>query len=190
MTLVKEFYIKERSVVDCDNHDYINFYINMYNGKANIYESLYCFKDVVEKNNAIIDKVFLDFDNKEVNFFHDVKVISKYLYQNNIRFCIRFSGRGFHIFILLDDTEINNPSLAIRGYVKNLHDKNNTTSDMAVVGDLRRLRRVLHTINVKSHLYCIFLSVMMIYIIKHMKKFNSMQSLIEEKMIFTMVINY
>ena len=158
MTLVKEFYIKERSVINCDDYDYMNYYINLYNGKAHIYEGLYCFKDVIERNNAIVDKVFLDFDNKEVNFLSDARIISKYLYQKDIRFCIRFSGRGFHIYISLNDAELSNPGLAMKNYVRKLHETNNTTSDLAVVGDLRRLRRVLHTINVKSHLYCIPIS--------------------------------
>lgn len=158
MTLVKEFYIKERSVINCNDYDYVNYYINLYNGKAHIYEGLYCFRDVVERNNAIIDKVFLDFDNKEINFLHDARVISEYLYKNDIKFCIRFSGRGFHIYISLDDIKLSNPSLAMKNYVKKLHKDNGTTSDLAVVGDLRRLRRVLHTINVKSHLYCIPIS--------------------------------
>ena len=157
MTQVKEFYIKQRSQIECNDNDYMNFYINLYNGKAHIYESLYSFEDKVDRDNVIVDKIFLDFDAKG-NFFNDARTISKYLYQNDIRFCIRFSGRGFHIFVSLDDTELSNPSAAMRNYVQKLHEDNNTTSDFAVVGDLRRLRRVLHTINVKSHLYCIPLS--------------------------------
>lgn len=157
MTQVKEFYIKQRSQIECNDYDYMNYYINLYNGKAHIYESLYCYNDSIDKENAIIDKIFLDFDAKG-NFLEDARTISRYLYNEDIRFCIRFSGRGFHIFISLDDTKLSNPSLAIKNYVVQLHKDHHTTSDMAVVGDLRRLRRVMHTINVKSHLYCIPIS--------------------------------
>ena len=36
-----------------------------------------------------------------------------------------------------------------------MHTKTNTTSDYSVVGDLRRVSRMLGTINLKTHLYCI-----------------------------------
>ena len=157
MTLVKEFYIQQRAKINCNDYDYEKFYIDLYNGKKHIYESLYCFEDDIDNKNAIVDKVFLDFDAKG-DFFNNAKIISKYLYDKDIKFCIRFSGRGFHIFISLNHIKLSNPALAIRNYVTKLHEKNNTESDMAVVGDLRRLRRVLHTINVKSHLYCIPIS--------------------------------
>lgn len=158
MKLVKEFFVKKRIVIDC--YDDIQKYIKIYNGKFNIFESVYCFIDNVSSDNVIVNKIFLDFDyDKDETFFYDARKIAKYFMNKGIRFCIRFSGRGFHIFpyVEFDTTDINYRN-AIRNYVHELHKINNTSSDSAVVGDLRRLRRVLHTINPKSHLYCIPLS--------------------------------
>ena len=160
MTLVKEFFIKKRLVMNCDNNDF-DKYIKIYNGKTNIFESLYCYDTEVSADTVVVDKLFLDFDNKgdgDLSFFENAKKISTYLMDNNIKYYMRFSGRGFHIFPYILSEKINNYSIAMKNYVKKMHELNNTTSDNAVVGDLRRLRRVLHTINPKSGLYCIPIS--------------------------------
>ena len=157
MKIVKEFFVKKRTVIN--NYENVQKYIDIYNGKFNIFESVYYFLNDVSINNAIVDKIFLDFDYDENEiFFHNAKKIAKYFMDKKIKFYIRFSGRGFHIFPFVgkdDDIDYRN---AIRNYVYELHKINNTSSDNAVVGDLRRLRRVLHTINPKSNLYCIPLS--------------------------------
>ena len=44
---------------------------------------------------------------------------------------------------------------AIRNWVKDMHTKTNTQSDSSVVGDLRRVSRMLNSMNLKTHLYCI-----------------------------------
>ena len=92
-----------------------------------------------------------------MNFFKNVRTVAKYLYNNDYLFYIRFSGNGFHIFILLEDTQLKNPKTAIRQYVNFLHKETNTESDMAVVGDLRRVARMLNTLNLKHKVkhYCI-----------------------------------
>ena len=87
----------------------------------------------------------------------DVRCVAKFLYEIGAHFKIRFSGRGFHLFVYLTDNchNLKNPSKAIRGWVKDLHQKTNTKSDPAVVGDLRRVSRMIGTMNMKTHLYCI-----------------------------------
>lgn len=132
----------------------------IYNGKKNIYTSVYWYKGNEPKPfNAYIDKIFLDFDpGEDMKFFDNVKTVAKYLHNLNINFEIRFSGRGFHLFVQIDTSKtLKNPKFAIRKWVKELHNKTNTTSDMAVVGDLRRVCRLLGTKNLKTHLYCIAL---------------------------------
>lgn len=158
MTIVKEFFVKKRVTIDCSNSN-VQQYIDIYNGIFNIFESVYCFQDTISLDNVIVDKIFLDFDyDEEGKFFEDAKKIAKYLMDEGIMFCIRFSGRGFHIFPFTDMEDDIDYRNAIRNYVHELHKINNTSSDNAVVGDLRRLRRVLHTINPKSMLWCIPLS--------------------------------
>lgn len=138
----------------------IDKYRDLYSGKKDLYLSVYEYKGVnahdIHPRNAIIDKIFLDFDYDEnMKFFDDTKVVANFLYDMGAKFKIRFSGRGFHIFIYLTDTHLKNPKKAIRGWVKDMHEKTNTTSDSSVVGDIRRVSRMLGTMNMKTHLYCI-----------------------------------
>lgn len=154
MKIVKEFFIKKRITIDCNDYNIINEKIKLYNGKTNIYESLYYYKNKINNDNVIVDRIFLDFDCKG-NFLENARRIAKYFMDNSIKFFIRFSGRGFHIFPFIKKDDSIDYRNAIRNYVDHLHHKNDTESDLAVVGDLRRLCRVPHTINIKSGLYCI-----------------------------------
>ena len=141
-------------------------YAKRFNGKKDIYYSVYQFTELGVNSkgskypcNPVIDRVYLDFDVKDdPNFPNHVRRVATYLYENNYDFCIRFSGRGFHIFISLDDYELDYPANAIRSWVADLHKKTNTKSDSSVVGDLRRVSRALHYINLKSNRYCIPIS--------------------------------
>jgi hypothetical protein len=140
----------------------IDKYRRLYSGKKDLYLSIYEYKGLgakaIHPNNAIIDKIFLDFDyDEDMKFFEDTRTVAKFLYDIGAQFKIRFSGRGFHIFIYLTDTPLKNPKKAIRGWVKDIHEKTNTTSDPSVVGDIRRVSRMLGTMNMKTHLYCIAL---------------------------------
>ena len=130
-------------------------YRDLYSGKKNIYLSVYEYDGSVSGANAIIDVIFLDFDyDDNLVFFDDVRTVAQFLHDSDYTFYIRFSGRGFHIFIELSPT-IHNTKTAIRNWVKDMHKKTNTKSDSSVVGDLRRVSRMLGSINLKTHLYCI-----------------------------------
>jgi len=131
-------------------------FISIYNGKKNIYNSVYAYYNEPKAQNAIVDKIFLDFDyDKDIEFYNDVRKVAKYLHDLGARYYIRFSGRGFHIFILLSSHVLINPKAAIRAWVHELHRRTNTKSDMSVVGDLRRVSRTLFTQNLKTRQYCI-----------------------------------
>ena len=153
--MISELFIpKKRIVIEDDNIK--QQYIDLYNGKKNLYESVYCYTDVPDSKNAIIDKIFLDFDyDDDLLFYDDVRKVAKYLYELGVKFCIRFSGRGFHIFILCKEVELKHPNLAIKKWVNQLHRRTETQSDRSVVGDTRRVCRILDTKNLKTGLYCI-----------------------------------
>lgn len=156
--MIRELFIPKRRILA--EPSVIQKYYELYNGKKDLYISVYDYfgfkKEDIRPENAIIDKIFLDFDyDDEFNFFNDVKTVAKFLYEIGAKFKIRFSGRGFHLFVYLVEQDLKNPSKAIRGWVKDLHQKTNTQSDPAVVGDLRRVCRMLGTMNMKTHLYCI-----------------------------------
>lgn len=138
----------------------IDEYRRLYSSKKNIYLSVYEYdcqdKELISHHTAKVDKIFLDFDyDEDMKFFNDVRMVAKFLHELGVKFKIRFSGRGFHLFIYISDAHLKNPKHAIRGWVKALHEKTNTTSDSSVVGDIRRVSRMLGTMNMKTHLHCI-----------------------------------
>lgn len=152
------FFPRQRIPISSDEE--LEEFKRLYIGKKNIYESVYQFdgegKEAIQTSNAIVDKIFLDFDyDEDLTFFNDVKKVVKYLNQSKIKFYIRFSGRGFHIFIQLADIKLKNPQHAIREWVRRLHEETDTDSDSSVVGDLRRVCRIMGSMNLKTHLFCI-----------------------------------
>lgn len=157
--MIREVFIP-KTRIPIHFNDELEEYKELYNGKKDIYESVYTFngfnrEDIIGEN-AIIDKIFLDFDyDDELKFFDDVKQVVKFLNNLNLYYYIRFSGRGFHIFIKLKDIQLKNPKHAIRAWVKELHQKTNTKSDTAVIGDVRRVCRILGSMNMKTHYHCI-----------------------------------
>ena len=159
--LVNEMFIKPRRIKITDPQD-VDYYIKIYNGTKDLYQSVYSYQDEISVSNVIVDKIYLDFDfDSDMKFLHNVRIVAQYLFDNDYLFYIRFSGNGFHIFILLDDIELKNPKVAIKNYVNYLHKKTETESDPAVVGDLRRVVRVPNTLNLKyrnKRFYCIPIS--------------------------------
>lgn len=153
--IVDEIFIPKKRFTVYNNEE-VRYYIRVYNGKKNIYQSVYHYQDEPLASNAIIDKIFLDFDyDDDMKFYDDVKTVAKYLYQNEIQFYIRFSGRGFHIFVMVKKQHFTQPKFAIKQWVQDMHRRTNTKSDPAVIGDTRRVCRVLGTKNLKTNLYCI-----------------------------------
>lgn len=159
--LISEVLIKPRRFRIL-NQDDLDYFINIYNGKKDLYQAIYNYQDNIDVKNVIVDKIYLDFDfNSNMKFLYDTRVVAQYLYDNDYLFYIRFSGNGFHIFILLDDAKLKNPKVAIKHYVDFLHKKTQTESDPAVVGDLRRVSRIPNTLNLKNkkqQFYCITLT--------------------------------
>ena len=153
--IVSELFIPKTRITIKDEKD-IKKFIKIYNGKKNIYLSVYKYKDFPSAVNACVDKVFLDFDyDEDLKFYDDVRKVADYLKQMDYMFYIRFSGRGFHIFVLMEKEELKQPKVAIRKFVNDVHQRTGTKSDMSVVGDLRRVSRALGTKNLKTRLYCI-----------------------------------
>ena len=158
--MVSEMFIKPRRIKIINKND-VQFFVEIYNGKKDLYQTVYNYEDIIDVNTVIVDKIFLDFDfDIDMKFLKDARTVAKYLYDNDYLFYIRFSGNGFHIFILLDQNELKNPKNAIKNYVKFLHKETKTESDPAVVGDLRRVVRIPNTLNIKhkDRYYCISLS--------------------------------
>ena len=135
-------------------------FLKKYNGKKDMYQAVYLYNGYPDEATAIVDKIFLDFDpGDDMSFVDDVRSVAQYLYSQDILFYVRFSGRGFHLFIQLDvDDALSNPKYAIKKYVKDLHNITHSTSDPAVIGDVRRVTRLVNSINLKTNKYCIPIS--------------------------------
>lgn len=152
--MMEVFIPKKRIPVETEEE--IEEYRMLYSGKKNIYQSVYHYNGDIDIRNVVVDRIFLDFDyDDDFIFFDNVRKVAKYLADAGYTFCVRFSGRGFHIFIFLANKKLRNPKRAIRNWVKDMHKKTNTDSDPSVVGDLRRVSRMLNSMNLKTHLYCI-----------------------------------
>lgn len=135
--------------------------VNIQNGKRNVYRSIYDYMDEPGRQNSLIDKVFIDLDpDKEngVDPIIEARKLAQYLKDEDILHSLYFSGRGVHCYIQVNPImayELNNPSIAIKNYVRNVADKLDLIYDKQVVGDLRRVSRMPNTINLKTGLYCI-----------------------------------
>lgn len=132
--------------------------IQHYNGVLPFYRTLYNFDGGVSSRNAVINKIFFDFDCSEDNReLIDVRRFDEYLTQEGIMHSIFFSGRGFHIYTYTEPIsgwDLKSPSGAIRNCWTYFVDKLSLCCDPATK-DIMRVSRIPNTINIKSGLYCI-----------------------------------
>jgi len=136
------------------------FYVNTYNGKKDLYTSIYSFRRVengkLNYNSAVIDKIFFDFDGEDS--YKGVKKFAKFLHDDGIKFAIHFSGGGFHIFIAVESDEvINDYRLAIKSCQEEILNTYNLKQycDTHVLGDIARITRIPNTFNLRRGRYCI-----------------------------------
>lgn len=106
----------------------------------------------------IIDRVFFDFDGEES--FEDVRRLVLYLYKNNIKHTILFSGRGFHVYVIVKKYIPKNKKATLLNFQHYIIAENQLYKvDKVVIGDISRLARIPNSINQKSGLYCVYLSI-------------------------------
>lgn len=121
------------------------------NGIAPLFYSVYGIDNT-------IDRIFFDFDGEES--FMEVKKLAEYLHNNNIKHIVLFSGRGFHIYIIVKKYIPKNKKATILNFQQYIISEVKLSKvDKAVIGDISRLARIPNSINQKSGLYCIYLSL-------------------------------
>jgi hypothetical protein len=132
--------------------------INTWNGKKNLYRSVYHFDLKNGKPdffNIIINQIFVEFDNDNS---HEVsKKFAQELLKDNIKFRINFSGRrGFHFYISCEHKDIDRKSYlnALHQYIINKYNITNDV-DHHIIGNINQLRRIENTLNIRGNLYCI-----------------------------------
>lgn len=144
--------------------------INKYNGVTGVYRTIYNFRNKVENYNAVIDKVYFDFDVTEDNLeLIETRKLHEFLKEKGIRHSLYFSGRGFHLYIYTEKIfagDLLNPRVALQNVFDDLKKKLDLHPDKKTRGDLMRISRLPNTMNIKSKLYCIELSPEELYLEK------------------------
>jgi hypothetical protein len=146
--------------------------IQKLNGAAPIYRTIYNFTGTPHWSNAIIDRIFFDFDvdkKKPETELIEARRFHEFLLEKKLSHSIFFSGRGFHIFVktkTVHSNELENP----RGAVKRAHTIIAEEAGIApdpTTKDILRISRVPNTLNIRSKLFCIPLVHEQIYLKKY-----------------------
>ncbi len=109
-------------------------------------------------DSAFVDKIFVDID--EPSEWEKVKLINKNLIENNILHTIVFSGKGFHIYIFVNEVDGGvagwvKKEAIVRWVDENLVKKYDLKVDRVVIGDLARITRIPNTFNFKRGRFCV-----------------------------------
>ena len=155
--------------------------INLYNGRRNLYTSVYSFSHIKENmrpdySSAIIDKMYFDLDGYDSH--SQIKIFHEYLKEKNIRHYMQFSGRGFNMFVFTEKEDLENKRIALRSCQKEILKeigipivrvtKENRDSesgcDKQILGDLARVCRLPCTFNLRGKRFCIPLSEKTLYL--------------------------
>ena len=83
-------------------------FVMAYNGKMNVYTSVYDYENFTEnrgiEHTVIMDKLFLDFDahgdEPLWKAYEDFKTVRRWLVEQDYKHTMSFSGRGFYIFVM------------------------------------------------------------------------------------------
>jgi hypothetical protein len=146
-----------------------NMMISRLNGVTNLYRTLYDFWRRPAWETAFVDKAFFDFDpDDKGNELKDARKMHEYLAEKNILHYPYFSGRGFHIFAMIEETpswKLSNPTTAMR----KLHQEHSLGAGVKpdpATKDLVRIARIPNTINLKTKLFCVPLDYDELYLNK------------------------
>jgi len=178
----REIAFPKRQIVR--NEDEFIKLITSYNGKKNIYFSLYnCSSNYQYNNisgnfeNCIIDKVFFDLDGDTLQKpFEDLKKLITYAKANNYKFTMCFSGKkGFHFYLFCKHTHSKDLLKNSQEYIaKRLM----IDVDKHIVGDIARISRVPNSLHLTGNKYCISLSLTDIKLgLEHIKEKAKQQNI-------------
>lgn len=147
-----------------NNIDEYVTWINLYNTKANLYTSIFSFKEINGNkpiySSAVVDKLFFDvdskdFQDKETGAYNEMLKLHKYCTNKQLMHSVLFSGRGFHIYIYTKVNSLKSPKWALFNAQDAIQKELNLQFDTQVKGDLARIARIPGTLNLRSMRYCI-----------------------------------
>jgi len=124
-----------------------------------LYISVYAFSQVDEigglnRQSAIIDKVFFDFD---ANWREDIYKFHEWCIKYNILHYCQFSGRGSQ-GLLFTAQNVNNKKQTVANFQRWLGNEIGIECDPKIIGDIARIFRYPNTYNFKGSRYCVPLS--------------------------------
>jgi hypothetical protein len=143
--------------------------IKKHNGMTAVYRTIYNFEGEPTSRNAIIDKIFFDFDHSETapnEALFGLRRLHEYLDQENIKHTMFFSGRGFHLFLFTEkrhSREFENPTAVTRNAHNHICQEAGVKPDPKTK-DVLRVARLPNTVNIKTGLCCIPLNRDEIYL--------------------------
>lgn len=131
--------------------------INTYNGKTDVFTSVYAFKNLQENgkpdwSSIQIDKVFFDLDGDSA--FADMVKLHNWACNKDIRHTINFSGGGYHVYLWVAYKHLKNPSGCLYNFCDWLSKELDITPDRKIFGDIKRITRVPNTWNCKPERQC------------------------------------
>ncbi|MEK6884266.1 MAG: hypothetical protein AABY22_31840 [Nanoarchaeota archaeon] len=156
--------------------------IDKYNGKTNVFTSLYSFKKTQTKTTneysnelgdyttANVDKLFFDFAND--NCYNNIIAMHNYLLNLNLKHCINCSGRKYHVYVFVKNSDkclflkdaCYNAQVDICKKLnltygqENHNTPNNPDIDSKLMGNLAGLTRLPNTWNPTAKRFCIRLT--------------------------------
>lgn len=135
-------------------------FIKMYNGKMNLFTSVYDYKHFTSNRgleySIIIDRIFLDFDAHGMpieGLYQDVLRMHNWLLEKGYKHNIAFSGRGFHMFVY---GEVTKSFRQVKAFFNICHDAINKSEYLdTVVINTSRLRRIQNSYHLGASRWCI-----------------------------------
>ena len=136
------------------NKNDLQTFVNLYNGKMNVYYTIYDYEAFTEKlkidSSVILDRAFLDFDAHNTTTieeaYGDFKIVVVDLLKKDIKFDMFFSGKGFHVIVYGKKA---NEIREIQAWFRDLKNTGLPTLDDSGI-QINRLRRVPNTVNLSS----------------------------------------
>lgn len=136
------------------NKNDLQDFVNLYNGKMNVYYTIYDFEAFTDKlkidSSVILDRAFLDFDAHNTitieEAYEDFKLVVLDFLDKDIKFNMFFSGKGFHVIVYGKKA---NEIREIQSWFRGLKNTGLSTLDNSGI-QINRLRRVPNTVNLSS----------------------------------------
>lgn len=164
----RELCVDGTRVAIANNVEDMRHFIDKFNKRHNLYTSVYSFRQTAQNKGvyatANITRVFFDFDTHAIFDGTSIPVdaylnlIKFYIFMKayGIAFSVNFSGRGFHAYVYVNENDtLNNPNKAVYNFQSFIKKRLDLEIDLSSFGDVARETRIINTMNMRSHRYCI-----------------------------------